>query len=415
MYEEKIIMLKVLVIGGGAAGMMAAISAKNHGADVTIFERNNRVGRKILATGNGRCNYTNINLSIDNYHGKNPKFPYSPLSQFNVYDTIDFFERLGITPYIEENGRVYPMSLQSSSVLDVLRFELEYLGIEVITEAFVTDISKKANKFSVTLEDGRKFTGDRIILATGGKAAPNTGSDGNGYKLAEKLGHTIEYVFPGLVQLKLEGNFFKKVDGVKIVGVAELYDENMLIRREEGDILFTNYGISGPPILQISRIANKLLYEGKKPELKIVIIKDKNKEELEKYLHYRFSFMPKKTIEKALIGLINKRLIIPMLKEIGVDKNKLIAHISKEEIRKISNILTDFRFNIIGSKSWDSAQVTAGGVKTDEINNTTMESKLVKGLYFAGEIVDVDGDCGGFNLQWAWSSGYVAGKNSASK
>lgn len=408
-------MHKVLVIGGGAAGMMAAISAKNHGADVTIFERNNRVGRKILATGNGRCNYTNINLSIDNYHGKNPKFPYSPLSQFNVYDTIDFFERLGITPYIEENGRVYPMSLQSSSVLDVLRFELEYLGIEVITEAFVTDISKKANKFSVTLEDGRKFTGDRIILATGGKAAPNTGSDGNGYKLAEKLGHTIEYVFPGLVQLKLEGNFFKKVDGVKIVGVAELYDENMLIRREEGDILFTNYGISGPPILQISRIANKLLYEGKKPELKIVIIKDKNKEELEKYLHYRFSFMPKKTIEKALIGLINKRLIIPMLKEIGVDKNKLIAHISKEEIRKISNILTDFRFNIIGSKSWDSAQVTAGGVKTDEINNTTMESKLVKGLYFAGEIVDVDGDCGGFNLQWAWSSGYVAGKNSASK
>lgn len=408
-------MLKVLVIGGGAAGMMASISAKKHGADVTIFERNNRVGRKILATGNGRCNYSNINLSIDNYHGKNPKFPYSPLSQFNVYDTIDFFERLGITPYIEENGRVYPMSLQSSSVLDVLRFELEYLGIEVITEAFVTDISKKANKFSVTLEDGRKFTGDRIILATGGKAAPNTGSDGNGYKLAEKLGHTIEYVFPGLVQLKLEGNFFKKVDGVKIVGVAELYDENMLIRREEGDILFTNYGISGPPILQISRIANKLLYEGKKPELKIVIIKDKNKEELEKYLHYRFSFMPKKTIEKALIGLINKRLIIPMLKEIGVDKNKLIAHISKEEIRKISNILTDFRFNIIGSKSWDSAQVTAGGVKTDEINNTTMESKLVKGLYFAGEIVDVDGDCGGFNLQWAWSSGYVAGKNSASK
>jgi len=408
-------MHKVLVIGGGAAGMMAAISAKKHGADVILLERNNRVGRKILATGNGRCNYTNINLSIDNYHGKNPKFPYSPLSQFNVYDTIDFFERLGITPYIEENGRVYPMSLQSSSVLDVLRFELEYLGIEVITEAFVTDISKKANKFSVTLEDGRKFTGDRIILATGGKAAPNTGSDGNGYKLAEKLGHTIEYVFPGLVQLKLEGNFFKKVDGVKIVGVAELYDENMLIRREEGDILFTNYGISGPPILQISRIANKLLYEGKKPELKIVIIKDKNKEELEKYLHYRFSFMPKKTIEKALIGLINKRLIIPMLKEIGVDKNKLIAHISKEEIRKISNILTDFRFNIIGSKSWDSAQVTAGGVKTDEINNTTMESKLVKGLYFAGEIVDVDGDCGGFNLQWAWSSGYVAGKNSASK
>lgn len=407
-------MQKVLVIGGGAAGMMAAISAKKHGADVTILERNNRVGKKILATGNGRCNYTNINLSINNYHGKNSKFPYSCLSQFNVYDTIDFFEGLGITPFIEENGKVFPMSLQSSSVLDVLRFELECLGIEVFTEAFVIDIYKD-DKFIVTLEDGRKFNGDSIILATGGKAAPNTGSDGNGYRLAEKFGHTIEYTFPGLVQLKLEGNFFKQVEGVKIIGIAELYEGERFIRRDEGDILFTNYGISGPPILQISRTANQLLNEGKKPQIKISIIKDRNKEELEDYLQYRFSFMKKKTIEIGLIGLINKRLIIPILKEIGVDRNKYIAHISKEEIKRISKILTDLRFNVIGSKSWDNAQVTAGGVKTGEINNSTMESKLVKGLYFAGEIVDVDGDCGGFNLQWAWSSGYVAGKNSASK
>lgn len=406
-------MHKILVIGGGAAGMMAAISAKKHGGDVILLERNKRVGKKILATGNGRCNYTNINLSIDNYHGKNPKFVYSPLSQFNVYDTIDFFEKLGISPFIEENGRVYPMSLQSSSILDVLRFELEYLGIEVVTEAFVIDIHK-GDKFLITLEDGRKFKADRVILVTGGKAAPNTGSDGNGYRLAEKLGHTIEYIFPALVQLKLEGNFFKKVEGVKIIGRAELYENNTFIRREEGDILFTNYGISGPPILQISRMANKLLYEGKIPQLRISIIKDKNRQELEKYLYYRFSFMPKKTIERALIGLINKRLIIPILKEVGIDRDKIIAHISKEEVRKISTTLTDFRFKIIGSKSWESAQATAGGVKTDEINNSTMESKLVKGLYFAGEIVDVDGDCGGFNLQWAWSSGYVAGKNSAS-
>lgn len=281
-------MQKVLVIGGGAAGMMAAISAKNHGADVTLLERNNRVGKKILATGNGRCNYTNINLSIDNYHGRNSKFPYSCLSQFNVYDTIDFFERLGIAPFIEENGKVFPMSLQSSSVLDVLRFELEYLGIEVVTEAFVIDIIKN-DKFIVTLEDGRKFSGDRLILATGGKAAPNTGSDGNGYRLAEKLGHTIEHIFPGLVQLKLDGNFYKQVEGVKIIGTAELYEGERLIRKDEGDILFTKYGISGPPILQISRLANELLNKDKKPELKISIIKDRSKDDLEKYLQYRFS------------------------------------------------------------------------------------------------------------------------------
>lgn len=405
-------MPKVIVIGGGAAGMMAAISARNHGADVTLLERNSRVGKKILATGNGRCNYTNINLSINNYHGKNSKFPYSCLCQFSVEETIYFFERLGITPVVEENGKVFPQSFQSSSILDVLRFELEYLNVEVITEAYVVDIEKR-DYFIITLKDGRKIRGDKIILATGGKAAPNTGSDGNGYKLAERLGHTIENIFPGLVQLKLEGNFFKKVSGVKIVGVAELYHDNRLLKRDKGDILFTDYGISGPPILQLSRTALELINCGKEAELKVSIIPHKSPKELYEYLQYRFSFMPMKTIEVGLIGFINKRLIIPILKEVEIDRNKKIAHLSVDEVKRLCNILTDMRFKVTGSKSWDDAQVTAGGVKTDEINNSTMESKLVRGLYFAGEIVDVDGDCGGFNLQWAWSSGYVAGKNAA--
>lgn len=237
-------MSKILIVGGGAAGMMAAMSARNHGADVTILERNNRVGKKILATGNGRCNYTNINLSIENYHGENNKFPYSCLSQFNVGDTIDFFERLGIAPAIEESGKVFPLSFQSSSVLDVLRYELELLGVEVITDAYVIDIEKD-NNFIVTLKDGREILGNKVILATGGKAAPNTGSDGNGYILAQNLGHRIVEVFPGLVQLKLEGSFFKQVDGVKFLGTAGLYDKNKLIKEDSGDILFTNYGISG--------------------------------------------------------------------------------------------------------------------------------------------------------------------------
>ncbi|HSH35161.1 NAD(P)/FAD-dependent oxidoreductase [Schnuerera sp.] len=405
-------MLKVLVIGGGAAGMMAAISARNHGADVTILERNNRVGKKILATGNGRCNYTNVNLSIENYHGKNKKFAYSCLSQFNVDDTINFFERLGITPAVEENGKVFPLSFQSSSVLDVLRFELEYLDIEVITEAYVVNI-KKDDNFIITLNDGRKIYGDRVILSTGGNAAPNTGSDGNGYTLAHKLGHTIEEIIPGLVQLKLEGNLFKQVDGVKFIGTAGLYQKNKLIKEDKGDILFTSYGISGPPILQLSRTALQYLNKGENVDLKVSIIHTKTKEELFDYLQYRFGFMPKKTIEIGLIGLINKRLIIPILKKISIDNNKLIAHLSKEEIKRLSKILTDLRFSIIGSKSWDNAQVTAGGIATKEIDSSTMESKFIKGLYFAGEIVDIDGDCGGFNLQWAWSSGYVAGINAS--
>ncbi len=405
-------MPKVVIVGGGAAGMMAAISAKNHGADVTLIERNNRVGKKILATGNGRCNYTNVNLTIENYHGNNPKFAYSCLSQFGVEKTLEFFERLGITPTIEDDGRVFPLSLQSSSVLDVLRFELEELGIELLTDAFVTDI-RKNKKFKLMLEDGRQIYGDRVIIATGGKAAPNTGSDGNGYKLAERLGHSIVDIFPGLVQLKLEGDIFKQVSGVKFPGVAGLYLEDRLIKQDRGDILFTNYGISGPPILQLSRTALKYLKDGKDIELKVSIIHDRTEGELYDYLVFRFGFMAKKTIERGLIGLINKRLILPILKEVKIDKNKKIAHLSKDEVGRLAKILTDWRFKITGSKSFKDAQVTAGGVDTDEINSSTMESKLVKGLYFAGEIVDIDGDCGGFNLQWAWSSGYIAGENSA--
>lgn len=250
---------------------------------------------------------------------------------------------------MEEGGKVFPQSFQSSSVLDVLRFELDYLGVEILTEAYVVDIKKKKD-FVVTLKDGRKIHGQRVILAPGGKAAPNTGSDGNGYTLAQKLGHTIEDIFPGLVQLKLEGNFFKQVSGVKIIGVAELYHEHKLLKRDKGDILFTDYGISGPPILQLSRTALELLNQGEKAELKVSIIHHKTVEDLYEYLQYRFSFMPMKTIEIGLIGFINKRLIIPILKEVQIDKNKKIAHLSSREIRRLCNILTDIRFNVIGSR-----------------------------------------------------------------
>ena len=394
--------------------MMAALSARKNGGEVLILERNDRVGKKILATGNGRCNYTNLNLSINNYHGRSPKFAYSPLSQFNVEKTIDFFEKLGITPAVEDNGKVFPLSFQSSSVLDILRFELEYEGIEVITGAFVVEIKKK-NRFKVILKDGRSFDGDKVIISTGGMASPNTGSDGNGYALCKSFGHTIVDVFPGLVQLKLEGNLFNQLDGVKFVGTASLYQDKRLIKEDKGDILFTNYGISGPPILQLSRTALEYLNKGKEVELKIAIIHTKSEEELFDYLMHRFELMPKKTIEIALVGLINKKLILPILKETAIDKNKNVANLSKEEILKLAKILTDWRFKVIGSKSWGNAQVTAGGVSTNEINSSTMESKIIKGLYLVGEVIDIDGDCGGFNLQWAWSSGYIAGINAAKK
>ncbi|MBC8587978.1 BaiN/RdsA family NAD(P)/FAD-dependent oxidoreductase [Paratissierella segnis] len=401
---------RIIIVGGGAAGMIAAIIAKRNGGDVTLLERNDRVGKKLLATGNGRCNYTNLNISSNNYHGKDLNFIKGPLSQFNTDSVIDFFEGLGITPAVEDNGKVYPLSFQSSSMLDVLRFEMEHLDVQLITDAYVVDIVKGKN-FILKLKDGRIYEADRVILATGGMAMPVSGSDGNGHSLAKSLGHKIAETFPALVQLKLEGDIFKQVNGVKIIGKASVYHNEKLIREDIGDILFTDYGVSGPPILQISREAIEHINNNLEVELRLSIIYTKSFDELYFYLIKRFEMMPWKTVEEGLIGLINKRLIIPILKAADIDKKTYVDRLNKREIKDLANILMDWRFKIIGNKGWGQAQVTAGGVSTKEINDKTLESKLVKGLYIVGELLDVDGDCGGFNLQWAWSTGYIAGLN----
>ncbi len=403
---------RIIVVGGGPAGMMAAIVAAKNGGNVVILERNDRVGKKLLATGNGRCNYTNVDLNINNYHGTDYKFAEFALSNFDVKTTMEYFEKLGITPAIEDNGKAYPLSFQSSSMLDILRYEIEDRGIELITEAYVVDINKKRN-FILKLKDGRVFEGDRVILANGGMAMPVSGSDGNGYSLAKSFGHTLVDTHPGIVQLNLEGSFFKQIDGVKVLGQAKLYSKDKLLLEDFGDLLFTKYGISGPPILQISRGALSYLKQGKDIELRIRIIHTKTNKELEDYLYKRFQNRPNKSIQESLIGLINKRLIIPILRILNLDKDKIVSELTSEEVIKISNILTDWKFKITGSQGWGQAQVTAGGISTSEIDNKTMESKLVKGLYLIGELVDIDGDCGGFNLQWAWSSGYMAGINAA--
>jgi len=404
----------VIVVGGGAAGMTAAISARRMGAEVTILEKNPRVGKKILATGNGRCNFTNINTDITCYHGTNPKFAYSALSNFSVDDTIKFFEKLGIAHKVEDLGKVFPMSDQASSILDVFLYELNELGIKVVCEANVKDITRKKDKFIIELENGKVYRGDKVIIAAGGKAMPSSGSDGNGYDLAAKLGHTIIDIFPALVQLMLEGSFFKRIEGVKFVGTAEIIHNNKSIVKDRGDILFTNYGVSGPPVLQISRKAGELLKEGKEAYLKITIMDMMPKEELRKLVSKRLLKGLKKPVDFSFVGFINKRLIPVVLTEAGInDIKRPVANLSAKEQERIIDILTDWRFKIRGTKSWSSAQVTAGGIDTREINQDTMESKLVNGLFFAGEIIDIDGQCGGFNLQWAWSSGFIAGQSAA--
>lgn len=406
---------KVIVVGGGASGMLAAITARRQGAEVTILERNPRVGKKILATGNGRCNFTNINADTSYYHGNNPKFIYSSLAQFGSYDVIEFFEDLGIAHKIEELGKVFPMSDQASSILDVLLYELKERGIRTLCNSYVINISRKASGFNVQLEDGSFIQGDRVIIATGGKAMPSTGSDGNGFALAKIMGHSIVDIFPGLVQIMLEGSFFKQIQGVKFVGTAEvLNNNNKPLAKDRGDILFANYGVSGPPILQISRKAGELLLQNQTPILKISILDTIPKEEVRDLIKKRFKKASKKTVEFSLVGLINKRLIPVLLKEAKIKNPRdLVQNLSNDDVNNIVDILTDWRFKIRGTRSWPSAQVTAGGVDTREIDPNTMESKIVEGLFFAGEIIDIDGQCGGFNLQWAWSSGFVAGYNAA--
>lgn len=404
----------VIIVGGGAAGMLAAISARRQGADVTILERNPRVGKKLLTTGNGRCNFTNIHADSTCYQGNNPDFARTALSKFSIPATIAFFEELGIAHKVEDAGKVFPMSDQASSVLDVLRYELNETGVTIVCDAYVQAIRPQQDMFIIEVENGVTFQADSVVLAAGGKAMPSTGSDGNGFVIAQKLGHTILEVFPGLVQLKLEGAFFKQIDGVKFVGTAEILHKGKSVGKDQGDILFGNYGVSGPPILQISRRAAQLLQEKKEVQLKLTIMDMMSKENLSKLVATRFEKKSSKTIEFSLVGLINKRLIPVLLKEAGIgDIKRPSATLSVQEQEKIVMLLTDWRFKVTGTKSWPSAQVTAGGVATNEINLNTMESNLVNGLFFAGEMIDIDGQCGGFNLQWAWSSGFVAGQNAA--
>ncbi|WP_031515114.1 NAD(P)/FAD-dependent oxidoreductase [Desulfofalx alkaliphila] len=406
---------KIIVVGGGAAGLMAALAAANNGAQVKVLERMNRVGKKILATGNGRCNFTNISSNIERYyHGKNPRFVYGALNKFNVQQTMEYFEYLGIAAKVEEGGKVYPMSDQSSSVLDVLRYQLEKLHVTTVTDAEVENIHVSEGEFIVDTKEKGRFISQRLILATGGKSYPNLGSNGSGYQLAKNLGHRLVEPFPALVQVKLAEKFYKQIKGIKFVGDLEVVVNEKTIIKATGEILFTEYGISGPPVLAVSRKVNEMLRSNKKVYLKPVILKQFTPGQLEQMLLYRFQTQPQKTLAFSFVGLINKQLAPVLLKEAGIkDINKPAGDVTASEIKQIVSILQDWRLKATGTKGWNSAQVTAGGVDVQDVNPKTMESKLVPGLFFAGELLDIDGDCGGFNLQWAWSSGYVAGENAA--
>lgn len=405
---------KIVIIGAGASGMMAAITAARNGAKVTLLEQKNRVGRKILATGNGRCNITNRNVGIEHYHNvrEDMNFVSYILEQFDVNETIGFFNQLGITIVEKEDGKLYPRSDQANSVVSILLLELERLKVDIKYEEVVKSLQIKDNIKVIT--ENNKYYCNKAIIAMGGQSSPNLGSDGSGFELAKSLGHTIKQTFPSLVQLKTNYPFLKHLKGTKVIGIVKLLnDEKEVIREEQGEILFTDYGISGPPVLQVSRYASYYHVNHLDTYVLIDLIPEYSSEKLDKLLINRFTDMPTKNAEQALIGFINSLLIVPVLKTSEIELTKKAVDITKEERKQLVFTLKNITMKVTGTQDWTNSQVTAGGVKLSEIEMDSLASKKVKGVYFCGEILDVDGICGGYNLQWAWSSGVVAGENAA--
>ena len=403
----------VVIIGGGASGMTAAITAKDFGLDVAIVEGTDRIGKKILTTGNGRCNITNslISFPFQNFHSANDGFFIKSLNKFSVEDTKAFFLNLGL-PIIElEKGKNYPQSLQASSVVDILKMALEEREIPVYNSYKVKSIHKSKGKFTLSTgnEDSSVIKCKKLIMACGGKSAPKTGSDGSGYTLAKSLGHSIIEPNPAIVQLKLSHNKLKALSGIKFNGYAEVLCDGKSIRKEFGEILFTDYGISGPPILQISREASLGCFKGKEVKILVDMMPDKSLKELEDFLEGHFAVFSCREVINSLIGVVNKKMIPMLLREAGIDNlHKPCYELTWKEKKALINLMKSWEFKCVGTNGFQAAQVTTGGINTKEVDSETLQSKLVDNLYFCGELLDVDGDCGGFNLQWAWSSGFTA-------
>ncbi|GKU25854.1 NAD(P)/FAD-dependent oxidoreductase [Clostridium folliculivorans] len=408
----------IVVVGGGASGLLAAITAKDYGADVAIIEGSDRVGKKILTTGNGRCNISNslIGFPFENYHSENPNFFNHCLNNFSVEDTKNLFLLLGL-PIVElEKGKMYPQSLQASSVVDILRFAIEDRNIPVYNSFKVKKIVHNNNIFKLSTSDSSLGTIScgKVIFACGGKSAHKTGSDGSGYNLAYHLGHSIVEPIPALIQLKLEHRSLKALSGIKFDGVTEVIVDGVSLRKEFGEILFTDYGISGPPILQLSRIASYSLSKNKDVIISVDMTPGKSVEDIHNFFESHWAIVSHRTLMESFIGVINKKLVPILLKEAGIqDIHKPCYSLDWKEKNNIINLLKSWSFKCIGTNGFDSAQVTAGGINTKEVDPKTLQSKIIPNLYFCGEVLDVDGDCGGFNLQWAWSSGVLAGKSAS--
>lgn len=406
-------MKNIVIIGGGASGLVAAIFAAKGGKKVCIIEKNNVCGKKILSTGNGRCNYWNEDQSISHYRSNNIDLVKEVLSNENKGRILEFFEEIGILPKIK-NGYYYPFSNQAITMQRALILEAEKLNIDIKNNVIIKDIKDIGDKFIILTEDGVNMKADRIILATGSKAAPKTGSDGIGYKISEKFGHSIINPLPALVQLKANESFLKKWEGVRTDVMITLIENDKKLAEEKGEIQLTNYGVSGICIFNLSGRAARGLTDGKKEKLEINFLDGlniKSEAEFVRWFTFRNQKIKNRTIGELLEGVLNYKLVNVLLKRAKLnDKDKWNEIDEKSKIQLAKNVIK-FDLDIIGTNSFDKAQICSGGIPLNEIDTKTMESKKQKGLYIVGELLDVDGDCGGYNLEWAWITGMIAGIN----
>lgn len=390
--------MNIIIIGGGASGLIAAIMAARNGATVTILEQNDKLGRKILASGNGRCNLTNTLQEPTCYRGECPPFAWNLIQDFGLSETLKFFTQLGIYTK-NKNGWMYPYSEQASSVLELLLMEATHYKVKIKTQEEVVAILPVASGFDVTTTTWT-YHGDKLILAAGSAASIVKGSGSSGYQLAKSLGHTIVKPLPALVALRGNGNYFAQWAGVRIDATATLFIDSKAHSMANGELQLTDYGISGIPIFQLSRFAVRALEQGARVTIVIDFMPDFTAESLTIFLESRLKNCPYKSLEESLIGLLPKKLI-------------KVVSTGCQSMAELAAQLKQYQVIVKGAHSMEQAQVCSGGVDTQELDPQTLESKLIPGVYVTGELVDVDGQCGGYNLQWAWSSGAIAGFHSA--
>lgn len=397
--------MTVLVIGGGASGMAAALTAVEAGHRVLLAERQSRVGRKLLATGNGRCNLSNLHASPAHYHGAAVDFCRPALERFPSEETLGWFERLGLLTAAEPSGRVYPASNMAGSVLDVLRYALERPEIELRTGCVITQLRHRGGAFTARMENGETLTAERVILAAGGAAGSKVGGVMDGYQLAKQLGHHRTALLPSLVQMKTDPTYPRGLKGVKAEADIRVLRGREVLAQGRGEILFTEYGVSGPAIFDLSRAVST---GGEGLLLTLDLLPQLDMAGTLRWLRERQASLGAHEAALLLTGSVHTRLGQTVVKRAGFT-NQPAAALTEDDLRRIAAGLHSFALPVTGVCGFDQAQVTAGGLRTEEFDPRTMQSLLVPGLYACGEVLDIDGDCGGYNLQWAWSSGRLAG------